>query len=157
MCLIMLAGWFRLEPVDKKFYPSSLVSIPTPPWRRGTSLDNSSKWKNGVNPLSGSRPDHEAFCHCAVDRELFIFAVDTGDWFFEQYGADKIMTATQLKLTTVAKKANFWTTYFQLEYLSVLTYALSWALTCCLHLDPASQLKTHNICPFFFWHMARFS
>jgi len=58
--------------------------------------------ENRVNSLSGGRPDHEAFRHCAVDRELFIFAVDTGDWFFEQYGADKIMTATQLELTTVA-------------------------------------------------------
>jgi len=31
MCLITLAGWFSLEPVNKKFDPSSLVSIPTPP------------------------------------------------------------------------------------------------------------------------------
>jgi len=31
MCLITLAGWFSLEPVNKKFDPSSLITIPTPP------------------------------------------------------------------------------------------------------------------------------
>ena len=31
MCLIILAGWFSLEPVNKKFDSSSLITILTPP------------------------------------------------------------------------------------------------------------------------------
>ena len=58
MCLIRLAGWFSLEPVNKKFDPSSLVSIPTPPCHASTI-----SWQHHLSLYSFSTPHLPPLTH----------------------------------------------------------------------------------------------